>query len=738
MNDFVIISTADWDHPLWTNKQHVACSLADLGNRVLYVESLGIRSVQITRASDWTKIKRRIFRALWPLRQVSPRIWVLSPLVIPGGSDGWSLRVNKLSLVLALALAQAHIGLRQPLLWTFNPLTRRYLNLKMFRSTIYHCVDRIQAQPGMPVELLDLEEKSLCQESQVVFTTAPYLQEGLQALNPATYLFGNVADEAHFAQALEPSLPRPVDCPSSERPLVMFIGAIDAYKLDLLLLEELIQDTPQWTYLLIGPIAETDSSTEISGLHGLPNVYLIGSRPYRDLPAYLACADVALLPLQINDYTRHMYPMKFFEYLAAGCPVVATAIPSLHDQSDVAWLCDPSCQSFKQSIQEALEAKGASRQQRLERASMHTYQRRTEAMLERLDFHGLLLPATGATTHMPNARPLSRQALESLTVSLLVLLIGALRLLNQNFLSGALRNACLKRWSRNTRLLYLAADDAIRSGDMREARHYMEALWRENGQVLTLHHLLLKPRRGQVVDQLALFETMMISDVFPLYFTGYCAVILGDWSIEIKDPDLRDGCLNTLTTVITTLLDDPGTYHCLRPVHENRMQLLVSTQRSRMRLLMADQFWLELEACGPDLMRSLADYNPALIDPQSASRLTTNAVRCLAMEGLMAWWTNDAQRFLAAFSEVHRLVEAADSLSFDSDSLGGQTDARAFAALMLKQLRGCLWRADLGQQRPGRGQLVGFVLLILNNHLNWKRSDKVQRLLKTLEQTKPA
>ena len=43
MADFVVLATADWDHPLWTNKQHTALTLAAAGHRVLYVESLGIR-----------------------------------------------------------------------------------------------------------------------------------------------------------------------------------------------------------------------------------------------------------------------------------------------------------------------------------------------------------------------------------------------------------------------------------------------------------------------------------------------------------------------------------------------------------------------------------------------------------------------------------------------------------------------------------------------------------------------
>ena len=86
MADFVVLATADWDHPLWTNKQHVAVALAAEGNRVLYVESLGLRSAQPT-GRDLKRILKRLRRGLRLPRLVQKGIWVWSPLVIPGGRD---------------------------------------------------------------------------------------------------------------------------------------------------------------------------------------------------------------------------------------------------------------------------------------------------------------------------------------------------------------------------------------------------------------------------------------------------------------------------------------------------------------------------------------------------------------------------------------------------------------------------------------------------------------------------
>ena len=78
MADFVLLATADWDHQLWTNKQHTALTLAAAGHRVLYVESLGIRPPR-AGASDRTRIVRRLRRMMQLPRQRRERLLVLSP-----------------------------------------------------------------------------------------------------------------------------------------------------------------------------------------------------------------------------------------------------------------------------------------------------------------------------------------------------------------------------------------------------------------------------------------------------------------------------------------------------------------------------------------------------------------------------------------------------------------------------------------------------------------------------------
>jgi glycosyltransferase involved in cell wall biosynthesis len=85
------------------------------------------------------------------------------------------------------------------------------------------------------------------------------------------------------------------------------------------------------------------------------NVHFLGWKPYAQLPDYLRGIDVALLPQRLNDYTRAMFPMKYFEYLAAGRPVVATRLPALADFTSLHREAD-TAQNFIDQIERALTA----------------------------------------------------------------------------------------------------------------------------------------------------------------------------------------------------------------------------------------------------------------------------------------------------------------------------------------------------------------------------------------------
>ena len=94
------------------------------------------------------------------------------------------------------------------------------------------------------------------------------------------------------------------------------------------LLEHVARSFPDGTLLLVGP-AQPSVRDRLSASSRHSNVHWTGIRPYDTLPAAVAAFDVALIPYMLNEYTRSVFPLKVYEYLAAGKPVVASGVPSV-------------------------------------------------------------------------------------------------------------------------------------------------------------------------------------------------------------------------------------------------------------------------------------------------------------------------------------------------------------------------------------------------------------------------
>jgi UDP-galactopyranose mutase len=105
------------------------------------------------------------------------------------------------------------------------------------------------------------------------------------------------------------------------RPRLGYAGVIDE-RLDLELIDKIAQRRPQWQLVMIGPVVKIDPAM----LPRRSNIHWLGMKDYRDLPAYFAGWDVAMMPFALNDATRFISPTKTPEYLSAGLPVVSTPI----------------------------------------------------------------------------------------------------------------------------------------------------------------------------------------------------------------------------------------------------------------------------------------------------------------------------------------------------------------------------------------------------------------------------
>jgi glycosyltransferase involved in cell wall biosynthesis len=313
----IVCFANDWaGDPL--SKKHVMRRLARR-NRVLWVESLGNRPPRAD-AHDARRLGEKLLGFARGLRRVEENLWVLTPLAVPAYRARWAARVNRALVGATVRAALRRLAFRRPITYTFVPASAWVVGRLGESRIVYHCVDEYRAFAGAGPEIAALDER-LCRAADLVITCSQPLADHRRPWNPRTVVVRHGVDHPHFARALDPATPIPNDIAHLPRPILGFHGLVAEW-VDLALIRRVARAFPRASLVLVG-----ETRVPLRPLEGVQNLHILGRRPYQDLPGYCRAFDVALLPFVIDDLTWNACPLKLREYLAAGLPVVATAIP---------------------------------------------------------------------------------------------------------------------------------------------------------------------------------------------------------------------------------------------------------------------------------------------------------------------------------------------------------------------------------------------------------------------------
>ena len=381
----ICLSPQDWRVALPTNRQQIMLRAARRGHQVLFVETgyfLGRHLWSLFRSPERRSLARRLFST----EEVMPGVLLRKALnVLPWGST-YRLPKSVNSGVTARLLRRLAAGLPQPVvLWIYDPGAVDLAGRCGEQFAVYDCVDDYteQTTSARKRDLVAECDRMAVLRSRLVFTTSTAMYERQRHLNSATYLVPNAGDYEHFAQASDRAIADP-EVSDLPRPVLGFAGNFLASKVDFDLLEEVARALPHSTLLLIGP-ATAETAPVLERLAQLPTVRWLGPKPYSELPRYVAAFDVGLIPYVSNAYTRSCFPLKLYEYLAAGKPVVASGLPELATMEPDVVLADGAT-SFVQAIQKAVGDNGeADRARRRQLASRNSWETRTERLLALVD-----------------------------------------------------------------------------------------------------------------------------------------------------------------------------------------------------------------------------------------------------------------------------------------------------------------------------------------------------------------
>ena len=385
--DIVCVSFGAWDDMVET-PQYLMTRLAK-HNRVLFIE--GPFSVALTLKSPGL-IASHIQNWRRGPRQVGESMWVAEPPpILPKRTNANINRMNAMMLRRWLAGQAKKIGFRDGIYWNFQPRFPTIGRGLHAAASVYYCVDDFAAAPydwNNEAEVRALEEIT-CRESDLVICTGRNLVEKRKQFNRRTHFIPEAADIGLFSEAALPETVPAPDVVALPGKIIGYTGLIN-WRIDLPLMVHLATRHPEWSFAFIGPLKEDD---DMSSFTSLPNVHLFGRKTIAELPAYLKAMDVCLLPYVLNEYTHNVFPLKLYEYMAAGKFDVSTDMYEMRAYEGEDLAIGRTHEEFERAIITALESETPERARaRSLRAATHTWEHRIE------EVSSLLAPLIGDTT----------------------------------------------------------------------------------------------------------------------------------------------------------------------------------------------------------------------------------------------------------------------------------------------------------------------------------------------------
>ncbi len=234
-------------------------------------------------------------------------------------------------------------------------MTWNYHYAAQFPSSrlIYDYVDHLQAFSGNQQRLAH-HHNLLLESAEIVLATSTKLCEQVKSVRPDVIHCPNGVDYDHFSISKNDHESPPIDITQllhSRSPIIGYIGALARW-VDYDLIEKVAKERSNINFLLIGP---DHDRTLPRRMLDIPNLIWLGSKTYDDIPAYLQYFDVAMIPFKVNELTHAVSPLKLFEYMAAGKPVIVSPMEESLRYPGVLVANDP--QEFSKRLDQALELK---------------------------------------------------------------------------------------------------------------------------------------------------------------------------------------------------------------------------------------------------------------------------------------------------------------------------------------------------------------------------------------------
>jgi glycosyltransferase involved in cell wall biosynthesis len=375
----IYLGMSPWEG-MWRNRHQLMSRFARF-MPVLYVEPW-VRARQLRTGAVGL---RGILEGLSaePLRRTDSGVHVLaSP---PHRAVSHSRRLKEASLrrwTRWVARHAADIGITQPILWLSQPGMGGVLGKLNESLSIYHVVDEYGGYTGTNASQrarLQAAEDRILDGVDLSIVVSEALEQAKKGPGRRVEIVPNAVDYEAFRDAAADGA-EPADIAAIPRPRVGYSGLIGV-RLDLALVDHLAERLPDTHFIFVGQVDRRECDSELRALEARDNIHFVGQKTVAEVPDYVGAFDAGLLPYRMNLETAHISPLKLYEYLAAGLPVVSTPIPAALPFSSMVEIAgEPG--EFQSALKHVLDSDNpAARAARQELASRNTWDDRVASIV---------------------------------------------------------------------------------------------------------------------------------------------------------------------------------------------------------------------------------------------------------------------------------------------------------------------------------------------------------------------
>lgn len=375
MRDLIFVSMENWD-TVWRRNQFVCAGLAKRypDHKILFVGLARDVSNRL-RAGKLAELRAA---GTFTVTE-SANITVTRPLKFFPNSLAWGRCANDVLLRAQVQRQARRLRLRSPLLW-LNPHYAVHMVGRMNESAVvYDITDDWSSltQSLTQKECVVAQDAALCRRAGATIVCSERLYALKKDKAQRLFLIPNGVDAAHYRKVLDDKGPLPDIAVRWPKPVLGYTGTLHPDRVDVTLLAQLAERLTTGCIVLVGP--DMLSADTWRRLQKRGNVFYGGTVPYAELPTVMRAFDVCITPHKVTPFTESLNPIKLWEYLAAGKPIVSTNVAGFRDYPQHVRIAEDA-DSFYRAVQEALREDPARGEARRQEAVKHSWEARLDAI----------------------------------------------------------------------------------------------------------------------------------------------------------------------------------------------------------------------------------------------------------------------------------------------------------------------------------------------------------------------